>query len=113
MCGWYGKSTAVASSAFAAMRLYQAVSSRRSCCLRLVAIRRTRTLLQHRRVVRCSSIVPRVWSLIHLCFFLCRGPGTAWLVSVTAFLPYFQIFSMDEAESSDSDRSQYIIINQI
>ena len=88
------------------MRLYQAVSSRRSCCLRLVARRRARTLLPHRRAVRCSSMVPRVSSLIHWCFFLRRGPSTVWLVSFRAFLPSFQRFSMDEAESSDSDRRE-------
>ncbi len=87
------------------MRLYQAVSSRRSCCLCLVARRRARTLLPHRRAVRCSSMVPRVSSLIHWCFFLRRGPSTAWLVSFRAFLPSFHRFSMDEADSSDSDRS--------
>ena len=88
------------------MRLYQAVSSRRSCCLRLVARRRARNLLPHRRAVRCSSMVPRVSSLIHWCFFLRRGPSTVWLVSFRAFLPSFQRFSMDEAASSDSDRRE-------
>ena len=87
------------------MRLYQAVLSRRSCCLRLVAKRRARTLLPIRRVVRCSSMVPMVSSLIHWCFFLRRGPITAWLVSFRVFLPSFQRFSVGEADSSDSDRS--------
>ena len=94
-----------ASSATSAMRLYQAVSSRRSWCLRLVARRRAWTLLPHRRAVRCSSMVTRVSSLIHWCFFLRRGPSTAWLVSFRAFLPSFQRFSMDVADSSDSGRS--------
>ena len=87
------------------MRLYQAGSSRRSCCFRLVARRRARTLLPHRRAVRCSSMVPRVSSLIHWCFYLRREPSIGWLVSFRAFLPSVQRFSMDEAESSDSDRS--------
>ena len=87
------------------MRLYQAVSSRRNCCLRLVARRRAWTLLPHRRAVRCSSMVPRVSSLIHWCFFLRRRPNRVWLVSFRAFLPSFHTFSMDEADSSDSDRS--------
>ena len=104
------KSTALspvrfASSASAAMRLYQAVSSRRSCCLSVVARRCATTFLPHGRAVRCSSVVPRVSSLIHWYFFLRRGPITAWLVSFRANLPSCQIFSMDEAESSDSDRS--------
>ena len=94
-----------ASSASSAMRLYQAVSSRCSCCLRLVARRRARTLLPDGRAVRCSSMVPMVSSLIHWCFFLRRGPSTAWLVSFGAFLPSFQRFPMDAADSSDSDRS--------
>ena len=88
------------------MRPYQAVSSRRSCCLRLVAKRRARTLLPHRWAVRrCSSMVPRVSSLIHWCFYLRREPSIGWLVSFRAFLPSVQRLSMDEAESSDSDRS--------
>ena len=87
------------------MRLYQAVSYRRSCCLRLVAICRARTLLPHRRAVRCTSMVQRVSSLIHWCFFLRRGPNTACLVSFRAVLPSFQRVSMDEADSSDSDKS--------
>ena len=93
------------SSVSSAMRLYQAVSSRRSCCLRLVARRHARTLLSHRRAMRCPSMVPRVSSLIQWCFFLRRGPSIAWLVSIRAFLSSFQIFSMDESDSSDSDRS--------
>ena len=56
--------------------------------------------------MRCSSMVPRVSSLIHWCFFLRRRPSTVWLVSFRAFLPSFQRFSMDEAESSDSDRRE-------
>ena len=84
------------------MRLYQAVSSHRSC---LVAIRRARTLMPHRRAVRCSSMVPRVSSLIQWRFFKRRRPNTAWLVSFRAFQPSFQRFSMYEADSSDSDRS--------
>ena len=87
------------------MRLYQAVSSRRSCCLHLVARRRARTLLPHRRAMRCSSMVPRVSSLIHWCFFRRRGPSTAWPVSFRACLPSFHRLSMDEADLSDSDRS--------
>ena len=112
MCGWYGRTphcfqcdSRLLPRLLLYMRLYQAVSSRRICCLRLVARRRARILLPHRRAVRFSSMVLRVSSLIHWCFFLRRGPSTAWLVSFRAFLPSFQRFSMDEADSSDSDRS--------
>ena len=54
--------------------------------------------------MRCSSMVPGVSSLIHCCFFLRRATSTARLVSFRAFLPSFQRFSMDKAESSDSVR---------
>ena len=93
------------SSVSSVMRLNQAVSSHRSCCFGLVARRRAGTLLPHRRAVRCSPMVWRVSSLIHWCFFLRRGSSTAWLVSFRAFMPSFHRLSMDEADSSYSDRS--------
>ena len=74
MCVWYGRArTALfpvrfaASASFAIyadVGAYQAVSSRRSSCLRFVARLRARTVLPHRRAMRCLSIGHRVSSLI-------------------------------------------------
>ena len=93
MCGWYV-------FCLVCYAVYHAVSSHRSCCLRLLARRRARTMLPHRRAVRCSPMVSRVSWLIHWSFFLRRRPNTASLVSFGAFLPSFQRFSMDEANAN-------------